>query len=314
MLTTSLPFFLALVAPRSHAMVTKRFHVPVFSVEELEQGSRSDELAEILATTGLLSIVGSPNNQASFQQTRRDGLLGLCECLLSEEGNNEVFHAVKGVDSAVLSDGTKRTTIATATVGSTPLELPRESMGGCASSTIHLMERMRDQVAWTSHAFVSALDKLLLVAPHASEECNKSKKALLRSSRGKFFHSLQSIVNDSQNLEHFHVYEQSEALLFNTPTEDNAVLDVHTDAGIFLAFVPGGNCGGNDDEGDFYMQHPGDGSLQRAIFAPGSVGVMLGVGAEHWLQTSVPLKATRHAVRMEPGHSRAWYGMSKYCH
>ena len=38
---------------------------------------------------------------------------------------------------------------------------------------------------------------------------------------------------------------------------------------------------------------------------------MLGAGAQHWLDTSnrQSLKATRHAVHMQPGESRAWFGM-----
>ena len=99
--------------------------------------------------------------------------------------------------------------------------------------------------------------------------------------------------------------------------DKHAVLDVHTDAGLFLAFVPGKHYTSDEsdedsDEGDFYVKISDDGALQRAVFAPGSVGVMLGLGAEQWLQTWMPLKATRHAVHMEAGASRAWYGMSEF--
>ncbi|KAL7580497.1 hypothetical protein ACA910_003628 [Epithemia clementina (nom. ined.)] len=38
---------------------------------------------------------------------------------------------------------------------------------------------------------------------------------------------------------------------------------------------------------------------------------MLGAGAEHWVSTlpHMKLKATRHAVQMQPSQVRAWYGM-----
>ena len=110
MIKTRSTFLFVVAFLGNHAAATNRFHVPVFTVDELNQGSRSEELADILATTGLLSVVGSPRDQETFQQARRDGLSGFCECVLAD--NKSAFHAVEGVDSAVLADGTKRTTIA----------------------------------------------------------------------------------------------------------------------------------------------------------------------------------------------------------
>ena len=289
---------------------TEDYHVPVFTVEELQQQTRKDELLEILGTTGLFSVVGSPRDQEYFAQTRQDGLLGLCECAKSGD-TDSLFHSVEGVDSGVLSDGTKRTTLATATVGETPLSLSDQDLiqAGCSAKTVDSMEKLRDHVAWVSHTFVAAFDRLL--SPGET-----SGKALLRSDKGKTFASLQSIVQSSQNLEHFHVYEKSnqdqqdEQLLLTSQSAN--VLDVHTDAGLFLAFVPGKQCQeGATESSDLYVSLS-NGVLHRAVFAPGSVGLMLGVGAENWLRTpSLALRATRHAVRMESGQSRAWYGMSK---
>lgn len=159
-----------LLGTGADAATTERHEVPVFSVEELQLGLRTEELAGILSTTGLISVVGTSRDQESFQHTRLDGLLGLCECVAqgtAEKGGQ--FHAVEGVDSAVLADGTKRTTVATATVGATPLELARETIG-CSASTMDSMERMRDHVAWISHAFVVALDRLLLLSSSSTSK------------------------------------------------------------------------------------------------------------------------------------------------
>jgi len=56
-----------------------------------------------------------------------------------------------------------------------------------------------------------------------------------------------------------------------------------------------------------------DGILRQAVFPNNSVIIILGSGAEHWLKNIpkeiLPLKATKHAVQMSPGNSRAWYGM-----
>jgi len=312
-----LVLLLWLVVVGKVAAAADDYQVPVFTVQELlhpDDDARTAELLEILGTTGLISVVDDHHETTSFAQTRRDGLLGLCQC--SSTTTSSLFQQVNGVDSAVLADGTKRTTLATATVGETPLELPQDIQDACSTKTVHALEQLRDRVAYISHAFVSFLDRQLVL--HRAADSNNEKASwLLRSqNNNKAYHSIQSIVRASQNLEHFHVYEKDNNE--SNHNKDNKVLDVHTDAGLFLAFVPGQQCHSDndddhDDSSDFYIQTM-DGSLQRAVFAPGAVGVMLGVGAEHWLRhvpAGVPLRATRHAVRMEPGHhKRAWYGMS----
>lgn len=273
------------------------FHVPVFTVAELQHGNRVKDLAKALATSGLISVEGTEKDSFIFSITRHDALSGLCVCM---KGNDNLFHNVEGADRfSLLSDGSKRMTLATATVGDTPLSLPTEEMleAGCSSRTVQSMEKLRDHVAWVSHSFVSALDQLLLVE-------STQQEALLETARGNSFTTLSSIIKASHNLEHFHIYETPEG------TSTKPVLDVHTDAGLFLAFVPGMQCDSVETESkDFYVQH--DAILKRAIFREGSVGVMLGVGAENWLRTSTQLRATRHAVSMQGGQSRAWYGISK---
>jgi Ctr copper transporter family len=266
------------------------FHVPVFTVAELGAGPSLEDLAEVLATTGFISVVGTENDVPVFSNTRQKALSGLCECM---QGN------VKGADTSLLSDGITRTTLATATVGNTPLSLDKDELveAGCSSHTVQAMDTLRDHVAWVSHSFVSALDRILLAG-------DSQRETLLVTTRGSSFVTVASIVKASQNLEHFHLYEKAKG------ASTKPILDVHTDAGLFLAFVPGMQCDPQEnDSKDFYVQH--NGVLKRAIFQEGTVGVMLGMGAENWLRTSTPLRATRHAVSMQNGHSRAWYGMSK---
>lgn len=163
-------------------------------------------------------------------------------------------------------------------------------------------ESMRDMVAWASYAFMKSLDRLLLR--------NGQANILLTTTRNTPFYSISSIVKASQNLEHFHVYSKQEDAGDQANPAESSVLDVHTDAGLFLAFVPGMRCNGADDSSDFYVSV--NGSLKKAVFPSGSVGIMLGMGAERWLDTPLPLRATRHAVQMEKGQRRAWYGLSTY--
>ncbi|KAL7580495.1 hypothetical protein ACA910_003627 [Epithemia clementina (nom. ined.)] len=103
-------------------------------------------------------------------------------------------------------------------------------------------------------------------------------------------------------------------------------LNWHTDAGLFLTFVPAMDCrsaGDHQEEEEQQQQQPDSLSSSFWVyddnqrgkvavqFPANSVILMLGAGAEHWLQTPphLKLKATRHAVHMQPGQVRAWYGM-----
>lgn len=271
----------------------EKHQVPSFTISSLQTPSFSEKLAAALRTTGLLAIQLDDGN---YQNARESSLEGLCRCTSSS-----AFREIEGTDSSatLLSDKfTTRTTLATATVGNTPLSLPHEDLkSACGTETAESMELLRDYVAHASNAFVSALDRLLYLP-------GETTTPLLRTIHGVEYSSIKSIVKASTNLEHFHVYSKQKS------TQDTKVLDLHTDAGLFLAFVPGQSCENTGEQNvHFYIQH--DGVQQQVDFPPNSIGIMLGAGAQHWLNTSnsLSLKATRHAVYMQPGESRAWFGM-----
>jgi hypothetical protein len=291
-----------LVAVASASEETAVFSAPLFTAQDLVY--RTEELAKVLSTTGLLSIA-APD---SFSAARQDAFRGMCACMRNtKEQNKNLFSKVQGVDTSLLADGTTRTTLATATVGSTPLALKEDELvaAGCSAETIASMDMLRDHVAFVSQEFMKALDSLLL---HSND--GSSPQALLDTTTGEEFYSVGSIVKSAQNLEHFHVYEKGEKVSEHQDSDSGLVLDVHTDAGLFLSFVPGLSCNDvNDPTSNFYVQH--EGALQRAEFASGSIAIMLGIGAERWLRHSIQLRATRHAVQMDVGQNRAWYGMSK---
>ena len=267
------------------------FAVPLFRSDEIADESRIDQLRENLGQSGLVSWSGSLSDREEFEKIRQAAFSGLCRCMTA---SSDMFNEVRGSDEALLTDGTTRRTIASATVGNIPHALDQEALeqAGCTSETIQAMDALRDQVAWLSQRFVSALDRIL------------GRHVLLETEQGRVFTSVSSVVKASQNLEHFHLYDRPHG----RANIEDSVLEVHTDAGMFLAFVPGMECSGAS-EGDFYVQQ--EGKMKRAEFEAGSIGIMLGIGAEHWLSTSQELRATRHAVRMEPGQKRMWYGMSK---
>jgi hypothetical protein len=278
---------------------TPSYNVPVFTVQDLREGNRKKELEHILATTGLLSVVGSDQDMVAFKKARQDAFSGLCTCMKS---GSDSFASVRGFDSSFLSDETTRITLATATVGETPLPLDNEQLeeAGCTTVTIQSLDALRDYVAWASKWFVTAVDDLITRSSTTEEH-------ILQTSTGIKFKTISSVVKASQNLEHFHLYTKP------SDSGESYDLDFHTDAGLFLTFIPGMECNKEasmNESNNLYVQI--NGVAHEAIFQENSIAVMLGAGAEHWLESHIPMKATHHAVAMSSGQSRAWYGMSKF--
>lgn len=262
-------------------------NVATFYVTDLLTGRRSDEFATVLSTTGLLAVK-MDTEEPEGPLTQDAALHALCRC--------DQLLTVDGTDTATLDDEkTVRTTLATATVGTTPLPLPASLATHCGQDTATSLEALRDQVAAASDAFVVALDRLL------------GASQLLKNAYGGTYSSVSQIRQGANHLEHFHVYSK-EQQDHQQREEHERVLDWHTDAGLFLAFVPARDCHSDQPDASFWVKDIG----APAVFPGGAIAIMLGAGAEYWLQTPVPLKATQHAVKMRPGEERAWYGISKY--
>lgn len=306
--------------------------VPSFSLLELRSSRRIDDLASALTTSGIIAVTGmdggSSSSDSDFSASRLKAFRGLCGCMTTS--GNDIVGAVDNADRSLLSDGiTSRSSIATATINGTPLPLPKEPIERmCGIEVPEAMEALRDYVSHVTDTFLGSLDRLLrqsfsLEHPESTNS-HDSNNFLLRTVKGKKFTSVKTIVDSSQNLEHFHVYSKpftpispSKSTSSNASTTSleliDSALSAHIDAGLFLSFVPAYSCG--DVEADkntdlsFYVNV--DGETKHAILPPNSVILMLGAGAEYWLQLPglLPLRATRHAVRMREGSIRAWYGM-----
>lgn len=290
---------LLLLALGAHASTLLNHHdVPTFTLEDLTR--RSNDLESALTSTGLIAVKLPDADQFAAIRTRALG--GLCGC---SSGLQDTTTDIEGVQSIVLQDGlTTRTTLATATMGRMPLPLSDDYSKICGSETMQAMEDLRDYVAVASQAFVQAMDNKML---------GGLQQPLLTNSHGGSYHTISSIVQASTNLEHFHVYEKEGSV----QEGETATMGLHTDAGLFLAFVPGRSCHDEEDTSSFWIQTNIDGETRRAKFPEGSVAMMLGAGAENWLGSNNygvknRLRAARHAVNMQPGDNRAWYGMSKY--
>lgn len=317
--------------------------VPTFTYNDLENGDRDNDLKKVLTTNGLIAIKIPTENPGNL-------LKGLCECIsevspMIEGGDKRTLADGKYEESMrnlahrkdrdrilydffylimlmfvfiILVGLTTRSTIATATQGvDNPLPLPKSDITkNCDNQTYDSIERARDYVSFAAHeAFMPALDRLIKQATR-----NLDNKSILKTKYGKKYDTLSSVVADAVNLEHFHVYSKESDNRVHRDTIDEA-LDWHTDGGVFLAFLPAQSCMDNDTNQDesFKIKINGSDLEQTAIFPNHSkdeivVGIMLGAGAERWLDLpqSLTLKATRHAVKMRGGDIRSWYGMSKY--
>lgn len=310
------------------------YDVSSFAISDLQEGTRDDELKKILSSTGLFSIripISLSNPKSSH-----DLLSSICHCASS-------FPNIQGGDVNLLTDGrTTRHTLATATMGfERPVSLPRYDLDiHCGSDASNNLEVLRDYVSIAvSNAFLPALDRLLMKGggndkgPDDDRHYQRlrSTKPLLVKQNGDEYHTITSIVEDAVHLEHFHVYTKQDTSMSKTPhhknlQEDPYTLQWHTDAGLFLAYVPATNCHSNEKEVDtsFYIQDRTTTSEQvpkhLLVQYPASnsheilVNIMMGMGMEEWVDTQLQIKATLHAVKMEYGSHRAWFGAMYLVH
>lgn len=320
---------------------------------------RGEEFRAALSTTGLIAVRldddddddnDHQNLQGYYSRDRRIALDGLCSCV----DHPEFLKLDQTHDLIFPRSTTQRTSVATATVGlNHPLPLPDGLDETCGVDVVHAMEGLRDVVASVSNAFITALDTNI-VQSRARVKPSSSSTVLLRDKqRGKSYNSISDIVSAANHLEHFHVYtnnydsthtnEEKEAKMNNNNNNNNIAWDWHTDAGLFLVFVPAWDCNNQNDgnnnnnngiDKSFYYRDGRNGTPIRAKFDGDRTAiVMLGQGAQDWLNLPKPfnpknqslLKATSHSVRWEesnPSSSlliqydnhaqpqrRAWYGM-----
>jgi len=278
----------------------QEYIVPSMKLSDLEEVRDYNILHEALTTTGILAIT---EIGVDFSKWRESALHGFCKCVPHSE-----FSRIENSDSFVLEDElTTRTSIATATsLNGVPLALSKDIDSVCGYRQRESMEKLRDFVHHASVEFVNALDRL--ISPSSSISLSRSS-TLLESQSGELFLTVDSIIKNSNHLEHFHSYKKGKITDRHVPVKD--VLSTHTDAGLFLSFIPAFSCDQDDnDEEDSSLKVLTNGILKEAIFPRNSIVIMLGIGAEQWLQNMpFQLRATKHAVQMKEGTSRVWYGM-----
>ena len=219
---------------------------PEFVVPVMEEDAIMDEeLRHILSTSGIVSI-----RMGDTDHLRQAALSHIC-------------HDDNGV-STILPDGTKRSTLATATYGMhRPFPLPTNQ---------EVLEDLRRRVADLSVVFQQALDRIIHSTTTTTNNNNQST-LMTNAKTHQSYTSITQITSKATHLEHFHHYQAPTT----TKQQEEAAVDVHVDAGLFLAFVPAMNC--HDP------QQP-DRSLKlylpeehTAVLEPNTLVFMLGMGA-----------------------------------
>lgn len=342
-----LTFCLGFSGSLAAAVASSSYVVPTFTVHELQDGSRDTDLLKVLTSTGLLAIrvpiledhLSPPKEEEPFSLLSGGG--HLCKCK-DDIGPHRIRNG--SAEKILLKDGlTTRSTIATATSGLYKrLPLPKDDIVGiCGEEVYSLLERAREYVSRASNDyFIPALDRLLL--RESPSHGQGSARAILTKSSGQGgYESIYEIVQDAVNLEHFHSYSKRNPVKKSSPfstlrsssstvatsaTAIDDALDWHTDGGLFLSFLPAKSC--NDPyhpDDSFVIKLPGTTHSEAKVIFPQDrvgevvVGIMLGIGAEEWLNTSfsssssssstaLQFRATRHAVKMSGGDDRVWYG------
>jgi len=325
-------------ATPSNTNPVNTYQVPTFDIADLKSGRPNDRLVQVLESTGLLAITLDEASGLALNSHRSLAFDGLCRCASADANGDDTrsssssvpLLSVPGTDSAILTDATTtRTTLATATIGYTPLPLPGiEVTESCGTGPefVDALESLRDVVADASSAFMGAVDGII----GGGGGGNSLSPSLLKTANGASYGTISDIVGASKNLEHFHVYSRDTIQDgISSNDESNDALRLHTDAGLFLSFIPALSCSdaknSNYLDESFYVLDPQDGQTKVAEFPRGvvSVAIMLGIGAESWLNTeqspssssssygrqALKLRATRHKVHMKNGDRRAWYGM-----
>ncbi len=297
-----------------------------------ETSPEEQPLIDALSSEGLVSITDIP----SFAPIKKSLMKWLHACIMDQGPNAE--HVLETIQK----DGTIRRTIASVTVPGPGGDQDFKLKGGegdelspsCREFSNSLGD-FRAKVAEATSAFSHRLTEEMGSMHHAP---------LLTTEDGAYsFNTIDDIVSSGQHLEHFHSYQKLEEDSSSSPSSSlrsgskSETIELHTDQGFFIAFVPGlmvthHTENDNDNEPDlsadlretegFYIQKS-DGTKAHVHFdSRDDLIFMMGDGVNQYINPKMKkdgdgvsnsklLRATPHSVTL-PAHerhlSRVWYG------
>ena len=235
--------------------------------------AESEALLKAFAEDGILLVPGVPGYAAA----RQSALEAMGHCFVSSKH--------QGLKDRILADGSQRRTAAAETNGHRLGTLDV----GCPE-----FEQKADVLRTVVHMTLMEVLRLWGLAG------NRENHVVLRHEAGTPYMSLSEAVSSARHLEHFHLYTSKEESL----SDGHASLELHTDAGLLLAFAS-----------PFYDQSKGQSNgllIQRAtstleaVDLPGDALAFVVGEAARWLPW--PSHPLPHELRL-PSGKRAWYGV-----
>lgn len=242
--------------------------VSIPSIPYLELQAKTGAVLGAFETDGILLVPDIPG----YVDARRAALEAMQSCFL--QAPKEFFR------DRVLADGAQRRTAAVETHGHTLQQLHV----GCPE-----FERRADVLRTIVHMALTEVVRLWGLAGA------RNHSIVLRHEAGHSYSSLGEAVSQATHLEHFHMYT------LGPPSGDgHASLELHTDAGLLLAFASP-LYEGKQASGLLIQRE----SLESVDLPEDALCFVVGEAAT-WLPW--PSRPLPHELRLPPGQ-RAWYGL-----
>lgn len=247
---------------------------PLPTISYLDLQTESQALLNAFATDGILIVPGVPG----FADARRAALDAMFSCF-----STETHPTHSSFKDRVLADGSQRRTVAAETHGHTlrPLQI------GCPA-----FEQKADVLRTMVHMTLMEIVRIWGLAG------NHESKVVLRHEFGTPYMSLLDAVSSATHLEHFHMYTSRTTL---SDGDGQASLDLHTDAGLLLAFASPLYSGSKKPSGLVIQRE----TLEAVDLPEDSMAFVVGEAAR-WLPW--PARPLPHELHL-PAGQRAWYGV-----
>ena len=279
----------------AHPSVASAFQPQRFAYGELQDDQAFDRVKasflEALTNVGMVSVSGIPDMR------KQELLSSIHECTMASKATLE----------HVFPDGTRRRTMATHTVpGPGGTQKIHHGDAQACDMFSKASKPFREMVAEATNVFATRLSSVL-------NHQDKDTPLLSTRDRAYSFHSLDSIVEHGEHLEHFHSYQTSKE-----QSEEDTV-KMHTDQGLFIAFTPGlmmdSSSKASSLSGGFFIGQQDGSTVEVEFTKEDDLVFMLGDGVNQYVNPKLDgmssLRATPHALTM-PKHSaeeaRVWYG------
>jgi hypothetical protein len=240
------------------------FHLPAVEYAKINSlDSRTAlEVANHLISLGALQITGIPN----YREARQAALENLADCLLHSPSSE--------VSESRLGDGRKHLSVSAQSVGGGDMQA---MTGECADSSTLL----RQIVESVSFSLAALLDQTI-----------RTEKPLLLP-----FRSFGSLTELGDHREYLHAFYRSPNSSVSLEEKYSSSLALNTDSGLFIAMTAAFTCPAASSGTGLHIQLPSQ-EIAQAVFDPHSLIVLVGQGAQDWLEPvlGAPMRALPYAV------------------